>query len=159
MKSQNPVGRAFSDVCEAFSEYFSHRITDFQLAGLLPTFGERFFARKRGKNLVRQAHWAPGTRRGSFCGALRRPRGDQPGAGLLLGHNGSELMIFTTKSSPRASQRAPENANLLRKSASKHVPQNFSGSVCATDRIVAREQLCPTASSQLTPPNLAFTFK
>ena len=40
---------------------------------------------------------------------------------------------FLCKSSPRASQRAPKNENLLRKSASKHVPQNFSGSVCATD--------------------------
>ena len=64
MKSQKSVGRAFTDVWEAFSEYFSPRNADFQLAGLLPTFGERFFATKEGKNLVRQAPPAPGAKRG-----------------------------------------------------------------------------------------------
>ena len=64
MKSQKSVGRAFTDVWEAFSEHFSPRNADFQLAGLLPTFGERFFATRRGENLVRQAPSAPGAQRG-----------------------------------------------------------------------------------------------
>ena len=64
MKSQKSVGRAFTDVWEAFSEYFSLRNADFQLAGLLPTFGERLFATKGAKNLVRQAPSAPGAQRG-----------------------------------------------------------------------------------------------
>ena len=64
MKSQKSVGRAFTDVWEAFSEYFSHRNADFQLVGLLPTFGKCFFATKSGKNLVRQAPWAPGAKKG-----------------------------------------------------------------------------------------------
>ena len=93
MKRQKSVGRAFTDVWEAFPEYFSHRNVYFQLAGLLPTFGERLFAKKRGENLVRQAPWAPGLKRGFLCGALKRPREGHPGAGQLLGHHGSELTI------------------------------------------------------------------
>ena len=55
VKSRNPVGRAFPDVWEAFSETFPHRNPLFQLAGLLPTFGECFSAPKRVENLGRQA--------------------------------------------------------------------------------------------------------
>ena len=94
MKSQKPVGRAFSDVWEAFSEQFFDRNADFQLAGLLPTFGKRFFAEKRGENLVRQAPLAPGPERGSLCGALRRPREGQRRPGLQPSHNERELVIL-----------------------------------------------------------------
>ena len=64
MKSQKSVGRAFTDVREAFSGYFSHHDADFQLAGLLPTFGEHFFATTKGENLVRQAPLARGPQKG-----------------------------------------------------------------------------------------------
>ena len=68
IESQNPVGRAFTDVCEAFFEPFPLRIPVFQLEGLLPTFGEHFFVQKGSKNLVRQAPLRQGAPRGGPFG-------------------------------------------------------------------------------------------
>ena len=96
---------------------FSWKVRN-QSAGLLPTFGKRFrstfsteprisswqgfyrrsasaFSPKREVKTWCARHPGLQAPKGVFlCGALRRPREGHPGAGLLLGHNGSGLMIL-----------------------------------------------------------------
>ncbi len=152
MKSQKSVGRAFTDVWEAFSKGFSHRNADFRLAGLLPTFGERVFATKRGKNLVRQAPWTPGAHKGV---PLRRaqeaaggPSWSRATTQLTTQPQWERTNDFTRKSSPRAPQRAPKNEGLLRKSASKtRSSESFGIRMRDGTRYVA-----PSSRERLSPP-------
>ena len=136
MKSRNPVGRAFTDVCVAFPVAFPFPDPLFQLVGLFPTFGDSFFAPMRAKNLVRQAPLRKGIPRGVPFRARFEIRLGPPWGALprSLPQRSCSLSRFPVVANiPRLRVAQPPRKYRFHKgNTPKSVHQIPSGSVCAT---------------------------